>query len=173
MRMWVPHRHRLGLMCLRTSFSEGEELRRSSASARMIMPGMQKPHCAACGNEGPLQRTRIVNCAKTFECRDAPTLGYNSWSDAGEHRLVIQQDCAGTALAETAAELCAIEPEVVAQDVEKRGRAVCVDLMVAAIDVEREHTTSVPPYSFGECLILRTCTSRLSQAGLSLNVPRT
>ena len=41
MRIWVPQRHRLGLMCARISSSEGGGLRRSSACARMIMPGMQ------------------------------------------------------------------------------------------------------------------------------------
>src|SRR6185436_19690951 len=50
MRICVPQRHRFGLMCWRISLSEGARLRLSSACARMIMPAMQKPHCAACSS---------------------------------------------------------------------------------------------------------------------------
>ncbi|MDB5954512.1 MAG: hypothetical protein JWP60_1120 [Ramlibacter sp.] len=41
MRMWVPQRHRLIAMCSRISASLGEELRSSSACARMTIPAMQ------------------------------------------------------------------------------------------------------------------------------------
>src|SRR5262249_7235194 len=41
MRMWLPQRHRLGLMWRRISCRLGAGLRSSRACARMIMPGMQ------------------------------------------------------------------------------------------------------------------------------------
>src|ERR1035437_10926313 len=50
LRMCVPHRHRFGLRGSRMSASEADGFFSSSAWARMIMPGMQYPHCAACSS---------------------------------------------------------------------------------------------------------------------------
>src|SRR4030095_3560636 len=50
MRMCVPHRQRLAAMCLRISSRDGVAFASSSACALIIMPGMQKPHCAACSS---------------------------------------------------------------------------------------------------------------------------
>ena len=59
--------------------------------------------------------------------------------DAGEDRLAVDQHRAGAALAETAAELGAVQREIVAQHVEERRVGIGVDLMVAPVDRQLHH----------------------------------
>ena len=65
----------------------GRGLRRSKASARIIIPAMQYPHCAACSSmKARLHRARVVDRAQALERDDLLALQRHHRRDAGEHR---------------------------------------------------------------------------------------
>ena len=84
---------------------------------------------------GPGLSTR----AEPLERRDLLALENRDGRDAGEDRLAIDHHGAGTALAEPAAELGAVEGKLVAQHVEQRRIGIGGDIMLAAVDCKLHH----------------------------------
>ena len=78
--------------------------------------------------------------------------------------LAVDQHRAGAALAEAAAELGAVERQVVAQHVEQRRVGVGVDLVRCAVDVEGDHAGRP------SCLISRTRSAAPSHGGSAREV---
>src|SRR5882757_6948696 len=72
------------------------------------------------GDEGLLQRMRLFHAAQAFDGDDLGLADLRQRYHAGARRLSIDQDRAGPALPQAAAEFGAIEAEIVAQDVEQR-----------------------------------------------------
>jgi len=87
-------------------------------------------------DERALEGGWIVECAEALQRRDASPFGYLHGGDARKDRPVVQQDRAGTALAQPASKLGSVEAEIIAQDIEQRRRRIDVDPMLATIDVE-------------------------------------
>src|SRR5262245_18965463 len=70
-------------------------------------------------DEGALERMRSVHGAQALDGQDAAPRGQH-WRDARTDRLAVHQHGAGAALGETAAELRAVELQVVSEYVEER-----------------------------------------------------
>src|SRR5206468_12586531 len=73
---------------------------------------------------------------KTFDGSIARTLDGVDHIGAGTHGFVVDVDCAGAALRNTAAELGAGEPEMIPQNPQKRRRGIDVDLGARAVERE-------------------------------------
>src|SRR4029453_4126499 len=71
-------------------------------------------------DEGTLQRMRFVERADAFYRRYLLFRGRADWGDGGTPPLPVDEHGAGTALCEPAAELRAIELEIVAKHIEQR-----------------------------------------------------
>ena len=64
----------------------------------------------------------VLGVAQALGGGDVTVLDLDRWDDACTRRHAIDQDGTGTALTQTATELGAVEPQVVAQHMQKRGR---------------------------------------------------
>src|SRR5436853_2213992 len=84
-------------------------------------------------DEGLLHRSRLLSRAKAFYRADLAPLHDRDRRDARKDRLAIGEDRAGAALPQTAAKLGGVQPEFVAQHVEKWRRVVGVHLVHATI----------------------------------------
>ena len=122
--------------------------RRSSASAAITMPGVQKPHCVpsfswkACCSA--LMRPDLAEQdPRSFRSRG---LAPSSQRDAGQPRLVVDQHRAGAALAAVAALLGAGQLQVIAQHLEQQRVVGHRHLVGAAVDVQA--SAVVWPWSF-------------------------
>ncbi len=86
--------------------------------------------------EGRLDRAGALPRPQAFD-RPDPAAGQGAERrQAGEGGLVVDQDRAGAALAEAAAELGRIEPEIVAQDVEQGGAGIDLQGLRCAVQGE-------------------------------------
>src|SRR5947208_4742144 len=75
-------------------------------------------------NPGLLNRVRLFRCAQPFERCDGFFLKGRNWSDAGPDRLALDNHCARSALTQTTTKAGSVKIEVIAQNVEQRGRKV-------------------------------------------------
>src|SRR5207253_7021412 len=81
----------------------------------------------------------LLGAAQSLERADPALLEHRDRCQARKDRLAIDHHYAGAALAKPAAELSAVQAEVVAQHIKERRRGIGVDLLHAAVDVELGH----------------------------------
>src|SRR4051795_10692268 len=115
-------------------------------------------------DEGLLHRSRFFRRAEAFDRADLASLEDRDRRDAGEDRLAVGEHRAGAALAEAAAELGAVQAQILAQHVEERRRAVGLHLVHAAVYIELSHQSP------REIFFTSPATSR--QAGWPLSARR-
>jgi nicotinate dehydrogenase subunit A len=99
-----------------------------------IRAHMQTNLCRLLVVEGLLQRAHAGDRAEALDRAHRPVADRRQRRHAREHRLAIELNGAGAALAQSAAVLGAIEPEIVAQDIEQRGIGGGVDGVRRAVD---------------------------------------
>ncbi len=110
--------------------------------------------------KGLLHRARLAAGAEALDRRDRAAVERGDRRQAGEHRLAVDDDGAGAALAEAAAELGAVQLEIVAQHVEQRRRRIDIERMRNTVDQKGElHARGLL------FLMSRTRVSRLDQGG--------
>src|SRR5205085_11882433 len=78
----------------------------------------------------------VLGDAEPLHGLDVPVREHGDRCDAGIDRLAVDHHDAGAALPEAAAELRAIELQVLAQHVEERRRAIGLDLAHLAVHIE-------------------------------------
>ena len=141
--MWVPQRQRLGASWARISSSVGrgvalEQRLGAHDHAGDAVAALRRLLGLEGGGSGPGLRRRC----QPFERADLALAQRGDRHQAGEDRLAVDQDGAGAALAEAAAELGAVERQLVAQHVEQRRVGIDVDLVRLAVDGEGDHFAS-------------------------------
>ena len=96
--------------------------------AFMMMPFMQKPHCAACSSiKACLQHVRMLDAPQPFERGDVLALHCGHRDAARAHRRAVHDHGAGAALRQSAAKPRPIQLQIVSQDVQQRSRRVGID----------------------------------------------
>lgn len=89
------------------------------------------------GDESGLEGTGFFRCSQAFESRDRAARDLFHGRDARAHGLAIDQHSAGATLAEPATELCAVQRERIAENVEKRlFRIPGIDCDRASVDAK-------------------------------------
>ena len=142
--MWVPQRQRLGARWARTSSSVGRGV---ALEQRLGAHDHAGDAVAALrrllGLEGDRQQAGLaVGRRQAFERAHLAIAQRGDRHEAGEDRLAVEQDGAGAALAQPAAELGAVECQLVAQHVEQRRVGIDIDLVGLAVDGEGDHFAS-------------------------------
>src|SRR5262245_40810097 len=87
-------------------------------------------------DEGTLDWSRLGRRAEPFQRRDLYLGEERNWRHTGEDRFVIDQDRAGAALAEPAAELRGVEFQLVTQHVKERRARIDVEVVLPVVNVE-------------------------------------
>ena len=120
-----------------TSVSDGCGRVASRASAAMSMPGVQMPHCAA-----PVRRNaawigrKDRRAARPSTVSTVATVQLTERDETGAHRITVQADRAGAAVAGIAADLRAGQTKVVSQDLAEPPHRVAIDRDLPAVDPE-------------------------------------
>ncbi len=87
-------------------------------------------------DEGLLQRMRLLERAEPLDGGDLGAAERADRGDAGADRLAVHQHRAGAALGQPAAELGAVERQVVAQHIEQRGVRLGRHAVARAVDFQ-------------------------------------
>src|SRR3990172_3876714 len=90
-------------------------------------------------DERLLNRVRLRRRPESFERRDLGAVKRGDRCDAGPDGAAPHDHCAGTALAEPAAELRPVDGEVVAEDVQQRRGRIDINSARTAVDGQRNH----------------------------------
>jgi len=88
------------------------------------------------GDEGALKRMRPLDAAEAFDRGDVLVRDRPQRRIAGSHRVIVDQDIAGTAFARAAAEMRTRQTEMTAQNREQRRIGIGVDLGLDAVEAE-------------------------------------
>src|SRR2546425_1106051 len=100
------------------------------------------------GDEGGLERIGAVRGAEALDGDHVLTHHRARGGDARADRAPTHEHRAGAALGETAAEMSARQPQVIAQDVEEGNvRIIRLDLPASAVDPQRELRHACPPWA--------------------------
>ena len=163
MRAWVPQRHRLGAMWSRISASVGG---RVGVQQRLGAHHHAGDAVAALRrllvDEGTLHQARRVGRAQSLDGADLPARQRGDRHQAGEHGMAVQLHGAGSALAQAAAELGAVQPEIVAQHIQQRRGGIGVHRVVVTVHGQGDHR--LPPAARAR----RMSSATSVQAGRSL-----
>jgi len=89
-------------------------------------------------HERLLQRVQIVAVRQTLDRADFPTVRLHGEHQAGAHRLVVDDDCAGAANAVLAADMGAGLPAVIADRIDQRPARFDPDRVIDPVDIERD-----------------------------------
>jgi len=89
------------------------------------------------GDECALQGVHLCDAADTFNRGHLPARSSAERNVARLHRVTVDHDSTCAAGSDTAAEACALEFEIVAQDVQQRGRIVCIDDVHLSVYIDR------------------------------------
>jgi hypothetical protein len=99
----------------------------------MIMPGVQKPHCRPCSSQKPVCSGCNFALARPSMVVTS-TVGLHREQRAGLGAAAVDEHGAGAALAGVAADVCASEVEVLAQEMDEEQAGLHVRLAQLAVD---------------------------------------